>query len=457
MADAYDLVVIGGGPAGEKAAAQAAFWGKRVAVVDKSPRPGGALVGGVVASKTMREAALYLTSFLRRDIYEVGMSLAPDVAAKRLRERTAAVVDTMSSQAATNLERHHVDFVQGTAALGPERTVIVGNRTLRAEAIIIATGSRPFHPHGVAFDDPDILDSDTAALLDQSVKSLVVIGGGAVGCEFASIFTALGAEVTLAESGPRILPYMDAELADLLASTFITQGTRMVFDAGYATAARTADGIRVDFSSGDSLVAEKVIFATGRVGNTEDLNLEAIGVETDQRGRIVVDDHFQTTAEGVYAAGDVIGPPALASVSMEQARIAARWAFDLPLKGVADSLAPYGVYGIPEAAGVGMTEAGAAEKGVDVAVGRATFALNTRASISGTTVGVIKLVFDRRDLRLLGVHIVGDAATELVHIGQMVIQFGGTIEHFVHSAFNVPTLSEAYKYAAYDGLRNAGR
>jgi NAD(P) transhydrogenase len=232
---------------------------------------------------------------------------------------------------------------------------------------------------------------------------------------------------------------------------------RIVFNAGHAKATRTTAGIRVDLDNGECFTPQKVIFATGRVGNTEDLNLAAAGIETDRLGRVVVDEHFRTTAEGIYAAGDVVGPPALASVSMEQARIAARWAFDLPLKGVADSVAPYGVYSIPEAAMVGLTETAAEAAGIDHAVGRAAFANNTRGAIRGATTGMVKLVFARADLRLLGVHIIGESATELVHIGQMVIQFGGTIEHFVHSPFNVPTLAEAYKYAAYDGLRNAGR
>ena len=454
----YDLVVVGGGPAGEKAAAQAAYWGKRVAVIDRSPQPGGAMVGGAVSSKTMREAALYLTGFRRRDTYEVSIDLTPEVAAERLRRRTDDVVQLMSDSTVENLRRHRVDLVRGHACLGPHRSVIVQPtdeaeaRTLTAEVIIVATGSRPFHPPGVPFDDTDVLDSDAAALLDRPLRSLVVVGGGAVGCEFASIFTALGAEVTLVDSGPRLLPFMDAEIAELLSKTFREMGMRVVQSAGRATATRTTAGLRIDLAGGETLSPEKVIFATGRVGNTEGLGLEAAGVATDERGRILVDDHYRTTAEGIYAAGDVIGPPALASVSMEQARVAACWAFDLPLKRAADSLPPYGVYSVPEVAMVGLTEEAAAAQGVDYAVGRARFENNTRAAISGATEGMVKLVFARDTLTLLGVHVLGEAATELVHQGQGVIHFGGTIEYFIHSTFNVPTMSEAYKYAAYDGL-----
>ena len=459
----YDLVVIGGGPAGEKAAAAAAFWGKSVAVVERSPQPGGAMVGGAVSSKTMREAALYLTGFQRRDTYEVGLELTPEIATERLRRRTDEVVAMMTEGAVANLRRHGVDIILGHATLGPDRAVVVrpldggSPRTITATVIIIATGSRPFHPPGVPFDDPDVLDSDAAALLDHPLRSLVVVGGGAVGCEFASIFTALGADVTLVDSGPRLLPFMDAEIAELLAATFRTSGMRIVQNAGHARAARAASGLEVTLGTGETLAPEKVIFATGRIGNTEDLGLDAAGVATDERGRIIVDEHYATTVDGIYAAGDVIGPPALASVSMEQARIAACWAFDLPLKRTVDSLPPFGVYSVPEAAMVGLTEEAAAAQHIDCAVGRAAFATNTRAAISGATDGMVKLVFERDSLRLLGVHVLGEAATELVHLGQAVVQFGGTIEHFIHSTFNVPTMHEAYKYAAYDGLAHARR
>jgi NAD(P) transhydrogenase len=460
---AYDLVVLGGGPAGEKAAAQAAFWGKSVAVVERAPYPGGAMVGGAVSSKTMREAALYLTGFQRRDTYEVRIELTPEVATERLRRRTDHVVDMMTVSAVANLARHGVDVIHGEGSLGSDRSVVVQPagggpaRTLTAEAIIIATGSRPFHPPGVPFDDAYVLDSDAAAALDHPLRSLVVVGGGAVGCEFASIFMALGAEVTLVDSGPRLLPYMDGEIAELLADTFRGVGMRVVQNAGRATATRTPDGVRVDLASGEALEPEKVIFATGRVGNTDGLGLDEAGVATDDRGRIVVDDHFRTTIEGIYAAGDVIGPPALASVSMEQARIAARWAFDLPLQRTADSLPPYGVYSVPEVAMVGLTEEEATAQGIDHAVGRAPFRANTRAAISGAVEGMVKLVFERDTLRLLGVHVLGDSATELVHVGQSVIHFGGTIEYFINSTFNVPTMTEAYKYAAYDGLSEVGQ
>jgi NAD(P) transhydrogenase len=329
--------------------------------------------------------------------------------------------------------------------------------TLTADVILLATGSRPFHPPSVPFDDPDVLDSETARGLDRQLRSLVVVGGGAVGCEYASIYTALGAEVTLLDSRPRLLPFMDGEVSDMLADVFRSLGMQVVQAAGHPRVGRDADGLRVELASGDVLRPEKVVFATGRVGNTEDLGLAGAGVATDDKGLVVVDDHYRTTAEGVYAAGDVIGPPALASVSMEQGRVAACHAFGIALKDAVDTLAPSGVYSIPEVAMVGLTEEEAQSAGVGYAVGRGHFAGNMRAAISGSTDGMVKLVFARDDGRLLGVHVLGEAATELVHVGQAVISLGGTIDYFIHATFNVPTATEAYKYAAYDGLSAVGR
>jgi NAD(P) transhydrogenase len=422
---------------------------------------GGTMAGGAVSSKTMREAALYLTGFQRRQVYDVAIDITAADAIARVRSRTAAVVHMMTESATANMARHHVEVVHGSARLGADRVVTVegpgGVQVLSAEVVMLAPGSRPFHPPGVPFDDPDVLDSDAAALLDRPVGSMVVVGGGAVGCEFASIFMALGTEVALVDSGPQLLPFMDGELSALLADTFRAAGMQVVQGAGRAAVRRGTGGIEVELASGDRFQPDKVVFAAGRAGNTEGLGLEDAGVDVDERGRILVDDHYRTTAEGVYAAGDVIGPPALASVSMEQARIAMCWAFDFALKRSVDQLPPFGVYSVPEVAMVGLTEEAAVAAGIPHAAGRARFAHNTRSTIAGATDGMLKLVFHSDDLRLLGVHVLGDAATELVHQGQVVMHFGGTIEHFIQTTYNVPTVSEAYKYAAYDGLSAVGR
>jgi NAD(P) transhydrogenase len=455
--DRFDMVVVGSGPAGEKAAAQAAYFGRRVAIVDRLPDPGGTMVAGAVSTKTMREAALYLTGFTRHQIYGVGMDLRPDVLIGRLRDREADVTAMMTEAVRENLRRHAITFLHGTARLAGDGTVDVvtpeGTRTLSADAILLAPGSRPFHPAGVPFDHADVLDSETARVLDRPLRSLVVVGGGAVACEYASIFLALGAEVTLVDRGTRLLPFMDAELSGILADTFRSFGMRVLSETGVSGVAPAEPGISVETTASEAIRAEKVIFAAGRTGNTEELGLKDAGVATDDRGRILVDEHFRTSVPGIYAAGDVIGPPALASVSMEQGRVAACYAMSIPFKQTVDPLTPFGVYSIPECAMVGVTEEQAQERDLAYAVGVSRFKDNSRAAIAGATDGALKLVVDRDDRRLLGVHMIGEGATELIHQGQAVIHFGGTLDYFIHSTFDVPTLSDSYKYAAYDCLQ----
>ena len=287
---------------------------------------------------------------------------------------------------------------------------------------------------------------------------MVVVGGGPVGCEYASIFTALGARVTLLDAAERILPFMDHEISRLLAETFERMGMRVMLGSGLATIERAGGRLEVRMKSGEVILPEQVLFAAGRSGNTEGLGLEELGVELDARGRVKVDETFRTSAPGIYAAGDVIGPPALASVSMEQGRVAVCHAFDIPFKETVDPLPPFAVYSIPEAAMVGLAEESAEDRGADPEVGRGWFAENAKATISGFTEGLVKLVFRRSDRRLLGVHILGDGASELIHTGQAVIHAGGTIDRFIHTTFCAPTRSEVFKYAAYDGLqRLSGR
>jgi NAD(P) transhydrogenase len=278
-------------------------------------------------------------------------------------------------------------------------------------------------------------------------------GGGGVGCGYASIFTALGVEVTLIESGDRLLSFLDSEISQLLADAFSGMGMRLLLAGGRAAVVRDDSGLRCTLARGEEIRPDKVLFASGRVGNTDGLGLETAGVQVDTRNRIVVDETFRTTAESIYAAGDVIGPPALASVSMEQGRVAACHAIGVPFKEIVDPMPPFGVYSVPEAAMVGLTEEDATAEGIDYEVGRGWFADNTRATIAGATDGLVKLVFRREDRTLLGVHVLGDNAAELVHQGQAVLHYGGTIDYFIDSTFNMPTESEAYKYAAYDGLQ----
>jgi NAD(P) transhydrogenase len=459
MSEHFDFVVIGSGPAGEKAAALAAYFGKRVAIVERNEIPGGVVVANAgVPTKTLRETALYLTGFRRREVYGVHLQLDPDATVERLRNRTSEVINTMAESVRDNIERHGIVLIQGEAKLKPGRQVVVSDgegaeRTLEADRILIATGSRPYHPPGIAFEDPDIYDSEEIVKVDRPLRSTVVVGGGAVGCEYASIFTALGAEVYLVDGADRLLPFLDKELSGLLAEAFTGMGMHVMLNAGRAQVARDSEGLRVELGDGRVIRPAQVLMAAGRAGNSEGLNLAEVGVQVDKRNRILVDENFRTTAEGIYAAGDIIGPPALASVSMEQGRVAAYHALETPFENVVPEVAPFGVYSIPEVAMVGLTEEAAAEKGIDYEVGRGWFKRNTRANIAGATDGLVKLVFRKQDRVLLGVHILGDIAAELVAHGQIAVQQKLSIDHFVLSTYNVPTFSEAYKYAAYDGLQ----
>ena len=464
MAERFDMVVIGSGPAGEKGAAQAAYHGYKVALIERSSLCGGAAVNTAgIPTKTLRESASYLTGFGRREIYGVGFDLDAVDIVTLMRGRTTHVVEMMDETVRANIDRHGIELVHGRARLKAPRTVEVAledgsARELESGVILIATGSRPSHPPQVPWDDDDVLDSEQVLELDGPFDSLVVIGGSTVGCEYASIFAAAGVDVTLVDRNDRLVRFCDGEMSDLLAETFRTQGMRVVLGGGTRpTITRSPGGLEVKLADGDVLRPDKVFYSAGRTGNTEALGLEQVGVELDPKGRIVVDETYRTTVEGIYAAGDVIGPPSLASVSMEQGRVAVCYAFGISFKDTVDAVAPLGVYSIPEVAMSGLTEEAARAQGLDIEVGRGWFEKNPRAVIAGATEGLVKLVFDRRDRRLLGVHILCEGAGELIHLGQAVIQLGVQIDHFIHSTFNVPTRSDAYKYAAYDGLTRIGR
>jgi NAD(P) transhydrogenase len=460
MIEEYDLVVLGSGPAGEKAAVQAAYFGKRVAIIEQHDLTGGVAVthAGMIPTKTLREAALYVTGYRKREVYGVSLQLDPEELYATLRKRTNEVIDGMARSVRHNLDRHQVELIRGRGHFDGEGNVVVrtrrgSERRLRGTAVIIATGSRPYHPPGVPFADPDVLDAEDVLEIEQAPRTIIVVGGGAIGCEHASIFTALGTEVTLVDRGERLLSYVDVELSHLLARIFATAGMRLCLGTGLATVDRDDGGLRVTLSDGSELRPDKLLVASGRQGNIEGLELEAAGVAVDQRGRIVVDESFRTTAPGVYAAGDVIGPPALASTAMEQGRVAACRAFGINFKNMVDPSPPTGVYSIPEIAAVGLTEQAAAERGLAYLVGRGRFEGNSRANIGGATDGMVKLIFEKSERKLLGIHILGEAATEAIHVGQAVLNHGESIDYFINTTFNVPTLCEAYKYAAYDGLQ----
>jgi NAD(P) transhydrogenase len=463
--DSFDLVVIGSGPAGEKGAAQAAYFGKSVAMVEKAPAVGGACVHtGTLPSKTLREAALYLTGFQRRELYGMTLDFDQRASVRRLMGRLRAVTDEQVAQISRNLDRHRITLVPGAAEFASPHEIVVRDgqgletRRLRARIFLIATGSSPMRPAGVPFDDPDIEDSDSILNLDRVPEALAVVGGGVIGCEYACIFAALGTRITIVEGRDALMGFLDREMSDALRTGLERDGhTVRLGDAVRAIARLPGGPIRLELKSGAELLVDKVLYSAGRTGNTTGLGLVAAGVEVDKRGRILTNRHFQTSAPHIYAAGDVIGSPALASVSMEQGRVAMCRAFDIEFKMEVADLMPFGIYTIPEISMVGATEDELKAKGISYESGRARFENNARGQIVGDRDGLVKVLFDVPSKKLLGVHIIGDGATELIHIGQMVMTFGGTIDVFIDSVFNYPTLSEAYKYATYDGLGRLAR
>jgi NAD(P) transhydrogenase len=458
----FDLVVVGGGAAGEKGAAQAAYFGKRVAVVERRSEPGGATVHtGTLPSKTLREAALFLSGYRQRDLYGVSVEVDPGLEVAKLVARKDAVRELEIDRMLGNLARHGVELAHGEARLVDASTVEVTNdaserRRLAADVILLVTGSSPFRPPGIPFEDPDVHDSDDILEIDRRPASLAVLGGGVVGCEYASMFAALGTDVHLVERREPLLPFLDAEIVDRMAAGMRDLGVTFHFGERAATVERRGDGLVCAMPSGDTIAAEKVLVTAGRVGNTAGLGLGELGVQTDDRGRILVDEVFRTSVDGVFAAGDVIGSPALASTSMEQARVAVCHAFGFAYKQEVSGLLPYGVYTIPEVSCVGLAEQDAAARGIDVVVGRAMFRDNARGAIIGDRDGMTKLVFDRSTRRLIGCHCVGERASELVHVGHAVMTLHGTVETFIEMVFNYPSLSETYKYAAYDALAKLG-
>ncbi len=457
MGDAYDLVVIGSGPAGEKGAAQAAYFGKRVAVVEKERSPGGAAVNtGTLPSKTLRETALFLSGHRQRELYGITVSVDPKLAVPKLLSRKDAVVSQEIERIHWNLDHHDIEYVRGKGSIVDPHTVKVegqeGERLLSAKVILIATGSTPFQPSHIPFADPDIDDSDTILQLDRMPASMLVMGAGVIGCEYASVFAAMGVKVTLVEPRDELLSFLDADMSEALRLAFIHAGIDVRMKDSAAEVRRVGDKIVSRLASGVEIATDKLLFAAGRSGCTAGLGLEQVGVTLGQRGYVKVDDNYRTSVPSIYAAGDVIGFPALASTSMEQARVAVCHAFDFHYKRAVSRLLPYGIYTIPELSAVGLSEEDARAQGIDCVCGRALYKMNARGKIIGDLDGVVKLVFERPTRKLIGAHVLGDRATELVHIGQGIITCGGTVETLIEMVFNYPTLSECYKYAAYDAL-----
>ena len=460
----YDLIVIGSGPAGEKGAAQAAYFGKRVCLIERAPKPGGAAVNtGTIPSKTLRETALYFSGLRQRGLYGVDLRVKQNITISDFMHRERAVIESAWNLIEENIEKHGIHTIQGTARIIDAYTVEIARygvepRRITGDIILIATGSSPLAPIGFQIDGEVIVDSDSLLTLQRIPPAMIVLGGGVIGCEYACIFAALGVRVTVVNAKSRLLAHLGNDVSDALRQSMTAKLGISVHGSAEVQDVSVENGrAQVLLSDGTPLSADCLLVSTGRIGNSANLGLEMVGVKCNDRGFIQVDAHFRTDVSTIFAAGDVIGFPALASISMEQARVAVCHAFDLKYKRAVSEVLPYGVWTIPEIATVGDSEDALHARGIPYEIGRSSFRTNPRGQILGDTDGFVKIVFHREDQRVLGVTIVGETACELIHIGMTVIAFGGTLDYFIQAAFNYPSLADAYKYAAYDGLQRLQR
>lgn len=459
MTEHYDLIVIGAGPAGETGAAKAAQYGKRVALVEREPYLGGAGINtGTVPSKTLRESALYFSGLQQRGLYGIDYSLKENLTIKDFMYRERTVVEKERERMARHVRYEKIRLIHGEASLKDEHTVRIktetGEKEISGEIILIATGSSPHHPPEIPFDGSLIFDSDTILNMKRIPKTMAVVGGGVIGTEYASIFTALGIHVTLIEPRGRIVSFVDSEIAKRLTNQLSQLGLNFIFNDRMAAIEPRKDHVHLTLEKGGKLDFDVALIAAGRQSNVQGLGLEQVGVKLGERGLILVDENYRTNIPNIYAVGDVIGFPALASTSMEQARIAVAQAFDLKYKEHLAPFLPLAVYAIPEISAIGLTEDECQEKNIAYLVGRAYYSENARGQIIGDMSGMIKLVFSPTDKKLLGAHIIGEQASELIHIASHVMLAGGPIDAFIDAVYNYPTLSASYEYAAYDGLAN---
>lgn len=459
----YDMLVIGSGPAGQKAAIQAAKLRKRVAVIEKERAIGGASVNtGTLPSKTLKDAIYYLHGFKLRSFPNQSYSLKKNFALSDLMARKDHVVKHELEIITNQLERNDVEIIKGTASFIDPHTLQVLKTdghvdTLRAPFIVIATGSRPRRPSEIPFNDTTICDSDTILSTDTIPRSLTVMGGGVIGSEYASMFAAFGIKVTLIDRRAELLRFVDQEVVQALIYHMRTNGVMMRLGEDIAGVSVDERGrVVTSLKSGKTIVTDMLLYAMGRLANTDQLALEAAGLTVDKMGQLAVNEHYQTDVPHIYAAGDVVGFPALAATSMEQGRLAACHAFQVE-QSTLPRVFPFGIYTIPEISTVGKTEEDLTKESVPYEVGRAFYKEIARGQIVGDLEGLLKLIFHRDTLELLGIHIIGDGATELVHIGQAVLTYGGKVDFFVHNVFNYPTLAECYRTAALDGINRMGK
>jgi len=459
LAEHYDLIVIGAGPAGEKGASKAAQYGKRVALIEREPYLGGASINtGTVPSKTLRESALYFSGLRQRGLYGIDYSLKEHLTVKDFMYRERAVVEEEREMIARHVESHHITVIHGEASLKNQYTVKIkaskAEQEISGDIILIATGSCPHHPPEIPFDGELIFDSDSILNMKQIPKTMTVVGGGVIGTEYASIFTALGIHVTLIEPRGTIVSFVDSEIRQRLIDQLEKLGLHFVFDDRMTGIEPQGDHVHLILEKGGPKDFDVALVAAGRQSNVQGLELEQVGVKLGERGLILVDENYKTNIPNIYAVGDVIGFPALTSTSMEQGRVAVIHAFDLQYKEKIAPFLPLAVYAIPEISSIGLTEDDCQKKNIAYLVGRAYYENNARGQIIGDMSGMFKLIFSPIDKKLLGAHIIGEQASELIHIASHVMLVGGPIDAFIDAVYNYPTLSGSYEYAAYDGLAN---
>jgi len=458
----YDLIVLGSGPAGQKAAIQAAKLRKRVAIVEKEQVGGASVNTGTLPSKTLKDAIYYFHGAKLRAFDNMSSSIKKSISLRELMARKDHVIKNELAIITNQLERNDVEIVRGTGSFLDPHTVRIlkehgHEEQLSADFIVIATGSRPRREPNIPFNGATICDSDTILDAETMPKTMAVLGGGVIGCEYATMFSAFGVKVTLIDRRNELLRFVDQEVIQALIYQMRVNGVNVKLNEEIGDIKVNERGqVVTGLKSNKTVVTDMLLFSMGRSSNVEALNLQAVGIATDKTGLIKVNECYQTDVPHIYATGDVIGFPGLASTSMEQGRLAACHAFKVPASTL-PKVMPYGIYTIPEISTVGKSEEDLSKDAVPYEVGRAFYKEIARGQIFGDLDGLLKLIFHRDTLELLGVHIIGEGATELIHIGQAVLTYGGKVDFFVHNVFNYPTLAECYRTAALDGINRLGK
>lgn len=462
MSENYDLIVIGSGPAGQKAALQAAKINKRVAMIERGREIGGVAVHtGTIPSKTLREAAVYFSGYGQPDIYRKASQLNENLSMDDLLQRVAGTTNQEMEVMSHQLRRNNIEIIQGTASFLDAHRIKIKNRhdkvsEIQADNILLATGTKPDRADNIPFDGEVIVDSDDILNFKNLPKSMIVVGAGVIGVEYASIFSALNINVVLVDERDAIMEFMDHQIIDELSNLMRARGTVIRLGEKVSSVIKNEQNqAQVTLESGKNICADLVLITSGRTGCVDSLNLDAAGLSANSQGQIKVNKYFQTDIAHIYAAGDLIGFPSLVSTSMEQGKLAARHAFGLSLHSRPE-LFPFGVYAMPEMSMVGKTEEELIKARMPYEVGVAYLKETARGHIMGLQEGLLKLIFSRADKKLLGVHVIGEEATELVHIGQAVLALNGDLNFFIENVFNYPTLAEAYKIAALDASERMG-